>query len=230
MAEKNNFNAVWIAAAGFVVLVLIGAVMLGIRIGRGGTSSATEETPPATEPAAVPTEEMAQPQERDCGTLSNDQSYPTSSPRMQWETYGESAATIPVSAEFGPAQRDGTLWECYSHSPTGAVFAGVALLASFSVGGEYGAAVDSPQAEAAFEEDQQKAAQSSFPTWRGFRIDEYADDSARVSYLAEDAGTEGVMTLSLRWDAGDDDWRLDMTRPLEYAEATGTDEFVTWEG
>ena len=39
------------------------------------------------------------------------------------------ASTLPVSEEYGPLVRDEGVWNCYAHSPTGAVYAGLGLLA-----------------------------------------------------------------------------------------------------
>jgi len=39
---------------------------------------------------------------------------------------------LPVSAEHGPAKMDGDFWRCFSHTPSGAVFAGLTLLLDIS--------------------------------------------------------------------------------------------------
>lgn len=237
MAEtegKSPFNVWWVAAGGFLVLVIVGAVVLGFQLGRsGGDETATAETAPAEAPGTQPgagagETEATGGQDRECGTLSDNQDYPTEAPPTEWETYASSSMTVPVSDEYGPVKRDGALWECYAHSPTGAVYAGLGLIASFSIGGEYEAAIDSPQAEAALE-DQAAEAGASFPSFSGYRIDEYSDEAARITYYGQqDEYTVGI-AFSLKWDEEADDWRLDWSRPDGFEESPSADQFVMWE-
>lgn len=240
MAEtesKSPFNIWWVAAAGFLVLVVVGAVVLGFQLGRSddGEPTAAETTPTEapmagggeTEAAGGETE-AAGGQDRECGALSDDQDYPTEAPPTEWETYGSSSMTVPVSDEYGPLKRDGALWECYAHSPTGAVYAGLGLIASFSIGGEYDAAIDSPQAESALEEQAAEAG-VSFPSFSGFRIDEYSDEAARITYYGEQGEYTVGISFSVKWDVQADDWRLDWSRPDGFEENPSSDQFVMWE-
>lgn len=236
MAEtegKNPFNVWWAAAAGFLVLVVVGAVVLGFQLGRsgGGDDTTTAETAPpeSPEPDAGNNEtEVAGGGDRACGALSEDDDYPTEAPPTEWETYGSSTFTVPVSEEYGPLKRDGEVWECYARSPKGAVYAGLGLGAAFTAGGQYEAAVDTPQAEAAFEQEQQTS-QSSYPAWSAFSIEEYSDTNARIAYYGEQGAAAGVFTVSVSWDESADDWRLDLTRPISFDEHATPDSFVQWE-
>lgn len=234
MAEtdsRNPFNFWWAAAAGFLVLVVVGAVVLGFQLGKAGDEEApVAETSPAEEPTRPSASESEAPrgEARECGTLSADQDYPTEAPPTEWETYGSSSMTVPVSEEYGPVKRDDALWECYAHSPTGAVYAGLGLIASFSIGGEYEAAIDSPEAESALTNEAAEAG-ASFPSFSGFRIDEYTDDAARITYLGQqDEYTVGI-AFSVKWDSQADDWRLDWSRPDGFEENPSPDQFVMWE-
>lgn len=234
MAEtesKSPFNVWWFGAGAFVILVLIGGVLLGFQLGSSndGEPAAAESTPAEEVPGPATEETQASDTEaRECGSLSDNQDYPTEAPPTEWETYGSSPLTVPVSEEYGPLVRDEGVWNCYAHSPTGAVYAGVGLLASFTAGDEYDAAVDTPQAEAAFE-DEQQTSQTSYPAWSGFAVDEYSDDAARVSFYGEQGDSAGAFSASLLWDEELQDWRLDLTRPVEFDETADPDQFVTWE-
>lgn len=227
--SKSPFNVWWYAAAGFLVLVLVAAVMLGMRIGRGSGEDEPEAQPTVQEPSAgSPEGPAAEEDQRACGELSMNQDYPQEAPEAEWVTYGSSSLTVPVSQEYGPLDRDGDLWGCYAHSPTGAVYAGLGLIASFSVGGQYEAAIDTPQAEAAFE-NEQGAGTESFPAFSGFRIDEYTDDSARISYYGKQSPHVAAVSFSLLWDDEAQDWRLDWTRPDGFEENPDESGFVMWE-
>lgn len=238
MASSENrspFNMWWFAAAGFVVLILVAAVILGIRIGATRSSGAADETQSTQ---SVETEAASEREEsegaaevgtRECSAqLSDNQDYLTEAPPTEWELYGSSSFSIPVSEEFGPAKRDGDLWGCFAHSPGGAVYAGLPLLASFSVGGVYEAAVDSPAAQSALE-DEAADAGATFPTFSGFRIDEYSESSARITYYGTTDGHVVGMTFSLLWDETADDWRLDWSRPDGFEENPDASGFVMWE-
>lgn len=233
MAEtesKTPFNVWWFGAGAFVLLVLLGGVFLGFRLGSSGDGEpAAADSTPAEDVPGPSTEETqaADTDARECGSLSADQDYPTEAPPTEWETYGSSSMTVPVSEEYGPINRDGNLWGCYAHSPTGAVYAGLGLIASFSIGGEYAAAVDTAQAESAFE-DQSAAAGASFPSFSGFRIDEYSDDAARITYYGDQGEHSAGISFSLKWDEQADDWRLDWTRPDGFEENPDPEQFVMW--
>ncbi|MGO1755781.1 MAG: hypothetical protein ACTHZ6_15725 [Brevibacterium aurantiacum] len=237
MAEtesKSPFNVWWFGAGAFVILVLIGGVLLGFQLGSSddgepaAAETPAEEAAPEQSAPAVEDTPAADDEARECGSLSTDQDYPTEAPPTEWETYASSSMTVPISEEYGPVNRDGNLWGCYAHSPTGAVYAGLGLIASFSIGGEYDAAVDTAQAESAFE-DQSAAAGASFPSFSGFRIDEYSDDAARITYYGDQGEHSAGISFSLKWDEQADDWRLDWTRPDGFEENPDPEQFVMWE-
>lgn len=238
MAEtesKSPFNVWWFGAGAFVILVLIGGVLLGFQLGSSddGEPVAAESTPaeeaaPEQPDSAVEDPQAADDEARECGSLATDQDYPTEAPPTEWATYGSSSMTVPVSEEYGPVNRDSNLWGCYAHSPTGAVYAGLGLIASFSIGGEYDAAVDTAQAESAFE-DQSAESGASFPSFSGFRIDEYSDDAARITYYGDQGEHSAGISFSLKWDEQADDWRLDWTRPDGFEENPDPEQFVMWE-
>src|SRR5690625_252588 len=114
--EKSPFNKWWFAAAGFMVLVLLAAVFIGIQIGSSNGDDVQSEasaTAPAPEEGQPDQGEDPAPAEggedRECGALSENQDYPTEAPPTEWEVYGSTSLTVPVSDEYGPLKRDGEL-------------------------------------------------------------------------------------------------------------------------
>lgn len=224
--QTSPFNMWWWAAAGFIVVVLIAALGL-VFLTKSGNNNSTPESEQQA-PVEGASNPPAQTKNNECQGLSDDQSYPTSAPETKWEAYDNSSFTVPVSEEFGPLEHDGKMPKCFAHSPTGAVFAGINLSAAFSIGGEYDAAVDSPDAKEQFEEQSEAEGTGSFGAATGFRVDSYTGDTATVSYYATEGNINASLTFQLTWDDKAGDWRLDLTTPHQFEQDPPASDFVTW--
>lgn len=135
----------------------------------------------------------------DCKVDDGDQSIPKKAPKADaWPDYHGTG--IPVSDEYGPTKREGDVWSCYSHSPTGALFAAAYLrpaTAASAVREEY--VSDDPQtSEGDFDYPRMKL--------RGYSIDGYDDDKVSVELVYEGSadGESGLVAfpITLYWEDG----------------------------
>src|SRR5690606_14628241 len=97
-----------------------------------------ETAPPSNSPSAS----ASKPASGDCPALSTDTSFPNDAPATEWKRH-PAGMLLPVSAEHGPAKMDGDFWRCFSHTPSGAIFAGLTLLLDISGAGVIDAAAKS---------------------------------------------------------------------------------------
>ena len=87
----------------------------------GGGQTYATDSPAATSSSDTPSSS--------CTADDSDQKVPAEAPETDaWPAYHGTG--IPVSARYGPIDRDGEVWTCFSHSPTGALFAGAYIRAA----------------------------------------------------------------------------------------------------
>jgi hypothetical protein len=107
----------FIAASGFITLVVIAGIAVIAEHGSGGhpaaaatTAAVAGATPDATAPAAA-----------GCAPSDTDQSIPATTPDVTWTLWTGEA--LPTSSADGPAQVTGAVPDCYADTPTGALVA-----------------------------------------------------------------------------------------------------------
>lgn len=217
MAETDPLGKNWKLWGG--ILAFIAAVVILGLIFFPRTPPQPEATPttPAPSvpvetapPSASPSASASKPASGDCPALSTDTSFPNDAPDTEWKRH-PAGMLLPVSAEHGPAKMDGDFWRCFSHTPSGAVFAGLTLLLDISGAGIIDAAAESPQRDELFKQWMSLEQTSEYPVISGYRIMNSSDDAASVEYIGP-AGNQYVSTrVDLLWDDKANDWRLDLS-------------------
>ncbi|MFF5794541.1 hypothetical protein ACFY5D_21065 [Paeniglutamicibacter sp. NPDC012692] len=232
MAESDPLGRNWKLWGGVLAFIAAVVVLGLIFVPRNVPAP---EAAPATAPAASspvessqPTASPSQPLAGDCPALSTDTSFPNDAPATEWKRH-PAGMLLPVSTEHGPAKQDGDFWRCFSHTPTGAVMAGIALSFDFSSGGSIDAAVDSPNRQNLFAEVSSIPASSDYPLVSGFRVMSSNKDSASIEYLAAEAGKHGAIRFSVLWDDKAGDWRLDLSAGMsEWKLVNDPSGFTDW--
>lgn len=109
-----------------VIGVLIGALVVGAVLLRGGDSETSAADPGNRGPLS--TADLS----GDCDQPAGSQTPPTTAPASSWESVGQIAApTAPETT--GPGVVDGSgLRRCFSHDPAGALYAAANWMASFT--------------------------------------------------------------------------------------------------
>lgn len=174
----------------------------------GVSPTATATTgPSATNPA---TTTSPAPATGDCPALSTDAAFPGTSPATQWKRH-PAGMLLPVSTEHGAAIIDGNFWRCFSHTPTGSVFAGPTLLLDFVAGGIIDAAVDSADRDSLFQDAKNGPPPNEYPLFTGFRVMNSSQEKASVEYLTSVGGQYASIRVDVRWVEQAADWRMDLT-------------------
>lgn len=149
--------------------------------------------------AAEPTDESGE-EGSECAADDSDQDVPTEAPEADaWPNVN--GIGTPVSDTHGPTQRDEDVWTCFSHSPTGALFAAAYLQSAI---------VDPAVREAYITDDPDvesgQGSDASGTVLRGFRITAYDENTAVVELVYEgSAGGESglaVLPTTLHWKDG----------------------------
>lgn len=237
-SEERRGPGFWFIAAGiFVAIVLVGgAVFGGLTYFLGPKDSNAEPQPEESSVVEFPTAQEsdagAVDQGGKCDVPSEDQAYPVEAPETTWEMY-ENVVMVPTSETFGPTKREGKFWQCYAHSPTGALFATVNLSMVFLDGGIKEAAVPSVTADDMFAQEQEAKDNGggSSTTPSGYQFLEYTDQKATIDLLFQDGDYVGTMRLVVVWVPEAADWRLDWEASDTDFTFTGIDpaDYVTWE-
>jgi hypothetical protein len=179
----------------------------------GGTSYATEgpgEKQSATE---------------ECTADDSDQEVPVEAPAADaWPEVN--GVGVPVSDTYGPVNRDGEVWTCFSHSPTGALFAAAYLQAGLSTAAvreEY--ITDDPDLE---EGDGDPSTGTSL---RGYKFTAYDESTVSIELVVETASNgESIlvaMPTTLYWDDGWTSTREAFTS-AEPRQITGLSGYTQW--
>lgn len=214
MAESDPLGKSWKLWGGILAFITAVIVLGLIFVPR---STPAPEAAPVTAPApsvpvetSQPTDLPSQPLSGDCPALSTDTSFPNDAPATEWKRH-PAGMLIPVSSEHGPAKQDGNFWRCFSHTPSGALYAGLTLLFDFSSGGVLEAAADSPERDELFEKWKNLEQTAEFPVISGFRVMSSSTKSASIEYIAPASGQYISTRVDVLWDANENDWRLDLS-------------------
>lgn len=215
MAETDPLGKNWKLWGGILAFIAVLIIVGLIFFPRSSAEPETAPTAPApsvpaetTEPSTSPT--ASKPVSGDCPALSTDNSFPNDAPETEWKRH-PAGMLLPVSSEHGPAKTDEEFWRCFSHTPSGAIFAGLTLLLDISGAGIIDAAAESPERDELFKHWQSLEQTSEYPVISGYRIMNSSDDAASVEYIGP-AGSQYVSTrVDLLWDTKANDWRLDLS-------------------
>ena len=201
----SPFSSPWfIAAAVFLVVVLaLGAWVVGGRVVSGGRTGGGSPAPSAKPPAASA-----------CGLAAGDQQVPVQAPVGRTYTITP-GVDIPVVDGVGPDMRSG-ISRCFAHSPTGAVLASANWMKWFSSEQRLPEVITALMAEG---QDRDRLARQVDDGWdgstsspvkiEGFKVDVRSRDEVVVT-LAVSTGrsSEGLVSwpVLLRWESGD--WKV----------------------
>ncbi|MFQ6486026.1 hypothetical protein [Brachybacterium epidermidis] len=202
---------------------LTGAAVAFLTLGMAACTNDTPPEPtPTVEPAPVedpsdnggtePTEEQDPTQAAGaCSLPAGDQSLPNQAPEVdEWVTVG-SLSGVPVSETHGPEHRDGDLYTCYAHSPTGALFASVY---AFAAAGEVPGFAENWVAPGEIQDEMREGEANPSGTTglslAGYRVNA-ASDTEFVVDLAVNSMTnegQGLGSLRVTLDWKEDRWIL----------------------
>lgn len=232
----------FIAAAAIVAIILILGVVIAFSGGSGDERPGRDSRAPA--PAASSPTPRGDADASVCGLDAGDQAVPTSAPRATWQLVRRFAApTAPKSA--GPGRIDDGLRSCFAHSPVGALYAAVnviAMTASDDLRAPFirqltvpGVGRDRAIASLGQEPSSAQNASTALQV-AGFAIKDYRPRSAAVDLAFRvDSGTSAGyvhLALALRWLAGD--WKLalpDTGQPFDgMARISDLTGYVPWRG
>lgn len=234
MAETDPLGKNWKLWGGilaFIAAVVILGLIFFPRTPPQPEATPTEPAPSVpvetAPPSASPLASASKPASGDCPALSTDTSFPNDAPATEWKRH-PAGMLLPVSAEHGPAKMDDDFWRCFSHTPTGALYAGIALSFDFSAAGVLEAAKDSPGRQAAFDKENSIEG-GNYPLVEGYRIMNSSDDAASIEYMATEAGQSASIRFDVIWDAKASDWRLDISGGMpEWKPVNDTSTFTNW--
>jgi len=200
--------------------LLIAAVVLFVLPPADPGTAAPAPQPSASQPAASaqptaqPSEPPADPApaagESVCGLAPGAQAIPTTAPAAQWVLVGTTAVpTNPTGAGPGTTADDGFA-SCFSHDPTGALFAGINWWAqtfngrAVQVYEELTAAT--PERDAGLEQGLSESV-TGVGQIAGYRFTDVDDDRVVFELAIETPdGAYASLPTAMRWEDGD--WKL----------------------
>ncbi|MFD9113888.1 hypothetical protein [Streptomyces bottropensis] len=238
----------WILSAGFLVVLLVLAVLFAVT-GDDGERPAGASGDPSPAPTSTSSSDDtsgsgkggSDTRPAGCRTDDRDQAKPTEAPRdFHWKANG--TGLVPVSTAAGPLKYDGPVWSCFAHTPLGAVMAAHAITDHLSYDGWRkvvnkqvvpGAGRDALIASRSQEADKSTTGSPDAGGYAGFTVLSYDETRATVMVLVRGMGDGGFgsASVNVRWQDGD--WKLspdpDGTVYSGVSQVSGTDGFVTWE-
>lgn len=191
-----------------------------------GGASATDAAAASGDPSGSP----APTGQGACAPDAADQEIPRTAPHADaWEDVH--GFLVPVSDTVGPTDRSGAVWECFAHSPTGALFA-----ASYIHPGAMDPEIRQAYITDLSPEGAQETAGATSGTVRlvGYEYLSYAPDRAAVTllYKREEQGTSAFVAVPVTVFWVDGRWTSTMAafeennRSIEVV--TSTERFVAW--
>lgn len=223
--DKRKY-ASWIAAAVLFTLLIVAGVIL-LATGNGGTSS-QEASSPAAHAQGCPASTAS-------GTI------PIAPPSdLAWKYAG--AVVAPTSATAGPARYDGPVWECYAHTPMGAVMASYDIVATLASPGWHTVATQEiapgPGQRSFISASEGQTYQPLQPDEVaqpvGFQVVTYSPQQATIETLAADGANGEYQADERTVEWVDGDWKLVMNSAGEIGPdpqiLTSAQGFVLWGG
>lgn len=207
----------WVASIAIILLILAGLVAVLVWGNGGGAVNSAAPLPPTpTASTAAPTTSSAAPQPAGgCNPPATDQTVPKAAPaNIQWSLVNTVA--LPWSPTAGATKRDGDLWTCYAHTPTGALVAAAVLsVTPYGPGAERvlsSQVLPGPERDARLATVQAQPPQPNEPgtasAVAGFKFLDYSMNRATIQIAFAYASKSFVWTVPLEWSDGD--WKLNL--------------------
>lgn len=198
--SKSRRKLVVIGSAA-VVVILVGT-LVGLRLTRWHQTETPAPTATAVATASV---------ESSCGLSGTAGDSTSGATAATWEMAG--AYSLPVSGTDGPGRKvDAGSWSCFTHTPSGAVLAGITI--SLRVNGVAENWQDVAREQTMPGTGQDALLTNPLPnaelvTIRGFDIAGYSPDRATIRYYLQSPAAEASCTTEVQW--ADGDWKLVLT-------------------
>ena len=238
--ESNPFTkpGFIIAAALVVALIAAAVVIFLIPKGQGNAQPAPADSSSA---ATASPSASAAPGKSACGLPGSTETALGKAPATKWELVGRTAA--PNDPEnFGPGIKNANGFRsCFSHSPTGALYAAANMVALGAVSDAEiqkevleKLVVPGPGRDAALKDIRTpSSADSSSLQIRGFVLKSYSSTAAHVDLAFEaPTGEYGHGVLPLKWIDGD--WKVEFSDSGELlndvAQIRDLSNFIPWSG
>ncbi|MGQ4533020.1 hypothetical protein ACUIAC_07035 [Dermabacteraceae bacterium P13138] len=159
---------------------------------------------------------------------------PKTAPKVdQW--VGIRGVGVPVSSTYGPAKREGDLFTCYQHSPTGALFAAAYASVATPVKG-FREAWSIPDS---FVWNELKKLEGTKAPTRldgvriiGYKFNYYTPEEASISLINETQTSNGSgaasILITLKWHNGRWNFSMDKDTKMVSHISPNTIEYVKW--
>jgi hypothetical protein len=240
--QRSPFRrAGFLAALGFLVLVVLLAVAVVATHGSGKSKTPTAGGGPSTA-AAQPSATSGSSTGNSCGLTDTSQTVPTTTPpNITWVLVHGDA--VPTSPTAGPGKVQGMIASCYAHTPLGA------LIAASQIGDRLGIASNADAAEILKQQvvpgpgrDHDLAVLASGNNQNDGTVDgqtaafqfvSYSPDTAVINLVSHmNNGTNNTATFTMRWLDGD--WKLqlqdDGTDSSNVSQVSSLSGYVPWSG
>ncbi|MEJ5913178.1 hypothetical protein [Pseudokineococcus sp. 1T1Z-3] len=239
LSDTARRRAIVAGAVVLVVLVLLAGVLVA-GAGREDTSPVADPTPSAPSPSAAAAPTPAETGDG-CDPASASEALPTTPPAdLEFEIVDR--AIVPVSDTYGPALRTGPVWDCFSHSPMGAVMAAASISTLRVVGEDLATIGERQLVENAGREvyldfvrglgpEGVTAPSGGFNQPAGFRVDSYTPEQAVVSVASRTPnGALSAAGLTVLWEDGT--WKLQLldngSETAALTPLVNLDDYVAW--
>ena len=240
--ESNPFTKPGFIIAAALVVALLAATIVIFLLPKGDSAAQPAPAPPRGNASAAPSAPADAGGKSICGLPSSTDTALGTAPKSKWELVGKTAAPTDPKT-FGPGLTDGEGFRsCFAHSPTGALYAAVNMIALGSSATQDSLkladklVVPGPGRDAAMA---QAKAQTSIPKSgevaqiSGFLVKSYSPAEADVDLAIKlPNGALAHSVLSLRWVAGD--WKVKASDDGQVfngiAQLTDLSGFILWSG
>lgn len=235
-AKDSSFNIWWVISGIVVFLVIVGLVIvLAFGPGKGG-GNAGNPTPEPTRSSsdALPDSPGASnsPGESACD-LPSGTDIPTSAPTAEWSN--KQLFIVPSSTDFGPVPIPGSEWGCYSHSPSGALFAAANYVAGLGDEGYESfmreASIDNESLDsylATTSPGSHKQEPGLVGQIAGFQFVGVENDVVIVSLAVQLDDITGAFKIGLVWDQASGTWKADVSRSDLTLRTTELTAYTPW--
>lgn len=237
----NGMGIWWMSSAALIAAVLIGlAIVLFLPENDPGPtknpSSSPDPTTPPSSPASSSPSSATGWEAIGCNPGTGSGEIPTTPPSATWDPIG--GGSVPVSETYGPSRINGSLRECYEHSPAGALFATVTIITALGADPAEAAAIARAQLapgsgrDQAIEEAENGSADpAAAQTVAAYRFTSCGPERCNLDAIfAVNGGVLARTSLSAVWSGTD--WQLDAAA-LTAAGVSKVDQvpagFTSWE-
>ena len=242
--ESNPFTKPGFIISAALVVALVAAVVVIFLFPKNQDNAQSAPAPTTASDSASTSPSSSDKVEASvCGLPAGSEKALGTAPTSKWELVGRMAT--PTDPEtFGPGETDESGFRsCFANSPTGALYAGMNVVALGSTGSpdlmtqlSDKLLVPGPGRDAAIKDSstaRDSSGDSSTIQVRGFLVRSYTPTEANIDFAFEtDEGVLARVTLSLRWMDGD--WKVkpadDGTPYSGMAQLSDLSGFLLWSG